>query len=135
MSAVGIVSIAVGLLIMVSRGLLVLAPAATLRWFGGIIQSEANTRIFGTCVLLVAAPMIWAGASEPSGLATVLFIFGVFIVVVSLPALVFFPRAYMAIADGFLPADSDTGLFAWRMLGLAGVVIGAALFMAGLHAL
>jgi hypothetical protein len=116
MSAVGIVSIAVGLLIIVSRGLLVLAPAATLRWFGGIIQSEARTRIFGTCALLVAAPMIWAGASEPSGLATVLFIFGVFVV-------------------EFLPADSNTGLFGWRILGLVGVVIGAALFMAGLRAL
>ena len=135
MSAIGVVSIAVGLLIMVSRGLLVLAPAATLRWFGGIVQSEARTRILGTCALLVAAPMIWAGASETSGLGFVLFVFGVLVVIVSLPALVFFPRAYMAIADGFLPADSDTGLFGWRILGLVGVVIGAALIMAGLRAL
>ena len=59
---------------------------------------------------------------------------GVFVVVVSLPALVFFPRAYMSVAEGFLPADSNNGLFGWRMLGLVGVVIGTALFMAGLHA-
>jgi hypothetical protein len=135
MSAIGIVSMAVGLLIIVSRGLLVLAPAATLRWFGGIIQPEAKTRIFGICALLVAAPMIWAGASETSGLGILLYVFGVFVVIVSLPALVFFPRAYMAIADGFLPTDSNTGLFGWRILGLVGVIIGAALFMAGLRAL
>ena len=135
MSAVAIVSIALGLLIMVSRGLLVVAPAATLRWFGGIIRSEARTRIFGACVSVIAAPMIWAGTSETSGLATVLLVFGVFVVVVSLPALVFFPRAYMSFAEGFLPADSNNGLFGWRMLGLVGLVIGAALFMAGVHAL
>ena len=79
--------------------------------------------------------MIWACASETSGLASVLFVFGMFVVVISLPALVFFPRAYMAVVDGLLPADLDTGLFGWRMLGLVKVIIGAALFMAGLHAL
>ena len=85
--------------------------------------------------MLVAAPMIWAGASETSGLASVLFVFGVLVAVVSLPALVFFPRAYMAVAQGFVPADLNAGLFGWRALGLVGVIIGAGLFMAGLDAL
>ena len=45
MSAVAIVSIAIGLLVIVSRGILVIAPAATLRWFGGVVQSEQRQNV------------------------------------------------------------------------------------------
>lgn len=72
MSAVGIVSIAVGVVTVCGRIPLVVAPAATLRWFKGMIMTNGRIRVLGAFVLLLGATMVWAGASEDSGLAAIL---------------------------------------------------------------
>ena len=80
--------------------------------------------------------MIWSGMSENSSLAAVLFIFGIFFLVVAIPALVLFPNVYMSIAESMLPADDPAGnLFGWRILGLVSVIIGIAIFRVGVEAL
>ena len=124
-----------GAIILCSRGPLLVAPATTLRVFRAIIKTNARTRILGTCLVLLGAPTIWAGGSEESTLAIILMFIGWASVGVGVPALVLFPRIYVAIADAILPADSNTDLFGWRLIGLVGVVIGPALFGAGLHTL
>ena len=124
-----------GAIIVCSRGLLLLAPAATLRGFRAMIRTDARTRTFGTCLVLLAVPAIWAGTSENSTLATVLLFIGWTVVGICIPALVLFPRVYMNVAEASLPADSITSLFGWRVVGLLGVVIGATLFWFGLLAL
>ena len=134
MSAVGIMSIVLGLLIAISRGFLVAFPTATLRWFVNRIQTESRTRLFGICWLPLPGLMIWAGASEDNGLAGVLLIFGLFMPF-PIGWLVLFPRSYMEFCGAFVPPDPSSDLMGWRMLGLLGVVVGAVFIYFGWLAL
>ena len=134
MSAVGIVTIALGLLIAVSRGSLVVFPAATLRWFEERIKTETRTRLIGIYALPVPGLMIWAGASEDSGLAGVLLILGLFMLVAS-AWLVLLPRSYMEFCGAFLPPEPGSNLRRWRMIGLLGVAFGAVFIYFGWLAL
>jgi len=135
MSAVGVVSIVLGLLIAISRTFLVLFPAATLRWtVERLIPTESRTRIYGICVVPLPAAMIWAGASEDSGLAGILLIFGLFMFAV-IPWLVIFPRSFMEFCGIFLPSHTDSKLIGWRAIGTLGIGIGAALIYYGWLAL
>ncbi len=135
MSTAGMAAMFLGVLIICSRVPLVLIPASALRWFGEAIKTEGRTRVSGAIVVLIAVPMIWSGMSENTGLAGVLFIFGVFVLVFAISALVLFPRVYMSLANSFVPDDLNGNLFGWRILGLVGVIIGVAIFMVGLDSL
>jgi hypothetical protein len=137
MSEVGIVSIVLGVVVVCSRGALVLAPAATLRWFAGVISTNRRIRILGVVTLALGGTMVWAGASEHSGLATILSVAGWGVVGLSALALLLFPGAYRAIAEALLPLEAavDADLGAWRSLGLLGVIMGGLLIYFGALAL
>ncbi len=136
-SEVGVVSIVVGVVVVCSRGALLVAPAATLHWFEGVIATNGRTRALGAFALTLGATMVWAGASEHSGLATVLSLVGWVVVGISALALLLFPGIYRAIAEAILPsaADADADLIGWRILGLLGVSIGGLLIYYGAVAL
>jgi len=134
MSTVGIVTIALGVLIVVGRGWLLVAPEATLGWFKETIASNARLRMFGAFLMASGAAMVWASASEDSGLGTFLTIFGWGILVISAPLLVLFPGVYRAIANPFMPSDTS-GYFLWRFAGLAGAAIGVLIIYFGVLAL
>ena len=72
MNAVGIVSIALGVLVVCVRGYSLVAPVPNLRWFRTMSRTNGGLRKLGTFVLLVGLTIIWAGSSEDSGLADVL---------------------------------------------------------------
>ena len=73
MSAVGIVGIVMGLLVVIGRGApLMVAPATYLRWFRGLIRTNNTTRMFGALLLILCAAMAWAGATDDSTLANLL---------------------------------------------------------------
>ncbi len=135
MSAVGIVSIAVGVVAVCVRGALLVAPAATLRWFKGTIGTNGRIRVLAAFALTLGATMVRAGASADSGLADVLSVFGWVIVGISTPALVLFPGAYLALANAILPSDPSASLTGWRLRGLAGVIAGVLLIYFGALAL
>ena len=120
---------------MCSRGALLVAPAATLRWFEGVIKTNGRTRALGAVTLALGATMAWAGASEYSGLATILSVGGWVVVGISTVALLLFPAAYRAIAEAILPSDANADLSSWRILSLAGVIIGGLLIYFGALAL
>ena len=131
MSSVGIVCIVLGSLIVISRGLVVVSPAATLRWFKDMIRTETRVRTLGVFALTLPALMIWAGASEDTVLAQVLLIFGLFLLLFAIPWLVFFPRSYMELTSSLLPSN----LMGWRLLGLLGAIVGLVLVYFGWRAL
>ena len=135
MSEVGVVSIVLGVVVVCSRGALLVAPAATLRWFEGVIATNGRTLALGAVTLTCGASMAWAGSSEHNGLATILSVVGWAVVGISTLALVLFPAAYRAIAEAVLPTDTDEDLIGWRILGLAGVVVGGLLIYFGALAL
>jgi hypothetical protein len=132
---VGIASIVVGVVVLCSRGALLVVPAATLRWFRAVIATNARIRSLGAVALSLGATMLWAGASEHGGLATTLSVVGSAIVGMSTLALLLFPAVYRAIAEAMLPFDGDTDLTGWRVRGLLGVVLGGLLIYFGALAL
>ena len=131
MSSVGIVCIVLGSFIVISRGLIAVSPAATLRWFKDMIKTETRVRTLGLFALTLPALMIWAGASEDTVLAQVLLIFGLFFLLFAIPWLVFFPRSYMELTSSLLPSN----LMGWRLLGLLGAIVGLVLVYFGWDAL
>lgn len=135
MSEIGVVSIVFGVVLVCSRGALLLAPAATLGWFERVIETDGRIRALGAVALMLGTPMVWAGASERSGLAMVLFVVGWVVIGSSTLALVLFPDAYRSIAEAVLPSDTDEDLIGWRLLGLLGVFIGGLLIYYGALAL
>ena len=134
MSAVGIVSIAVGVAVVCGRIPLLVAPAATLRWFQRTIGTNGRVRVMSALVLALGATMLWAGVSEDSVLATILSVFGVGSVAIGTLVLLF-PDVYLAIVKAMLPSDATASLIGWRMAGLAGVVAGGVLVYFGALAL
>ena len=135
MNSAGIIAMILGALIVCSRGPLLFAPRASIRLFREAIKTNNRTRVLGAFAVLLAGSMMWSGASQGSSLETIMFIFGVFFLVFTIPALVLFPHVYMSIADEVLPDDSGGRLLGWRVIGLAGIVIGGAIFWIGVDAL
>ncbi len=135
MSAVGIVTIALGVLVVCGRGTLLVAPAATLCWFKETIASNGRLRTLGAFLVTLGVAMAWAGASEDSGLATFLTVFGWGILGNSVLVLMLFPGVYRAMANPFLPSDTSGSLFLWRFKGLAGTLVGVLIIYFGALAL
>ena len=135
MSPVGIVSIAVGVFAVCTRAPLVVAPAATLRWWKTAFSTNGRVRLFGIGLLPLAATMIWAGSSEDSGLAGFLLLVGLGTVAMCALLLVPFPGAFRALADEIMPSDPSGSLIGWRLVGLAVVLASAVLIYLGVLAL
>ena len=135
MSAVGIASIALGIFVVCGRGPLLVAPAATLRWFNSVIETNSRIRVLGIVVLLVGAGMILAGATEGSTLASILTIWGWAMVALGTLALMIFPGAYREFASAFLPAKEEESLPGWRLMGGLGTIVGLMLIYFGVLAL
>lgn len=135
MNRVAVVSIVLGVIVVCSRGALLVAPAATLGWFEDLIATDGRIRALGAFTLTLGATMVWADTAENSGLATILRLGGWAIVAFSTPALVLFPMAYRAIAESVLPSSGDSDLAGWRLLGLIGVILGGLLIYFGALAL
>jgi len=135
MSAVGIVSITLGVLLVFARATLLVAPGATLRWFKETVASNHRLRTLGAFLVPLGAAMAWAGASEDSGLATFLTVIGWGFLGTSALVLVLFPGIYRAIATPFLPSDTSGSLVLWRFRGLAGTIAGVLIIYFGALAL
>ena len=139
MSAVGIVSIALGLLVVFGRGgPLVVAPVAYLRWLMPVrrrlSQTNKTTRILGACLLILGATMFGAGTTGDSTLADILMLGGIGGVTVG-AALVIGPGMLRKFSSAFLPAVEDERLLGWRVIGLLVTVAGVVLIYFGVLAL
>ena len=134
MSAVGVVSIALGLLVVCGRGPLVVAPAAWLRWLRGLIETNKTTRIFAAFLMVISAAMVWAGTADATALAVILRLWGLLgLVLASL--MVISPGPWREFASAFFPAVGDTRLPGWRMIGVLNVIVGSLLVYFGVLAL
>ncbi len=143
MSALGIVSIGVGVLGVCYGGFLFVAPAALMRWFSTTARTNGRTRTFGAFMLPLGVAMIWAGASEEgsfdlngqSTLAFILSLIGWAWVVVMTTALVLFPGFFRALIHTFVPSELSGSLIGWRFLGLVRIAISAPFIYFGALAL
>lgn len=106
------------------------------RWAGfkETIASNGRLRTLGAFLMALGAVMVWASASEDSGLGTFLTIFGWGILGISALLFVLFPGVYRAIANPFMPSDMS-GFFLWRFAGLGGTLAGVLIIYFGVLAL
>ena len=135
MSAVGIVTIALGVLGVCESGAPLVAPEAYFGWLKETIASNARIRMLGAFGMALGGAMVWAGTSEDSGLATFLTVLGWVMLVISALALVLFPGVYHTIANPFMPSVTSGSLFLWRVRGLAGILAGVLIIYFGVLAL
>ena len=124
-----------GLLVVCGRVPLVVAPAAMMRWFRRLIDTDTKIRKLGTIFVVLGAGMIWAGATEIGVLARILTIWGWYIVGASFVLLIIFPGVYRELASIFLPAEAETNLPGWRLIGGIGTLAGSLLIYYGVLAL
>ena len=134
MNAVAIVSIALGVLTVCSRGYSLVAPASALRSFRTMVGTNRGLRILGAFLLLIGLTMIWAGFSQDSGLADVLSFLAFAFVGLSI-LLLLFPSAYRNIVDLTMPEDTEGVFIFVRFKSLYGIIIGVLFIYFGVHAL
>ena len=134
MSAVGIVTIALGVLGVCESGAPLVAPEAYFGWLNETSASNARIRMLGAFGMALGGAMVWASTSEDSVLGIFLPIFGWVCLVISGLLLVLLPGVYRAIANPFMPSDTSN-FFLWRCAGLAGLPVGVFIIYFGVLAL
>jgi len=132
-SAVGVVSIAAGVVIVCLRGATLVAPAATLRWVTGALRRSGAIRLMGMVTVTLGAGMVWAGASEDHTLATILSIGGAAWIGLGIGPLLS-PGPLRGLVKAILPSDPGDRLALWRLGGMK-VIPGVLLIYFGVRAL
>lgn len=92
-------------------------------------------RAFGVIGAALGGILIWAGASEDTGLADVVTFIG-WVLVVGFTALwVLLPGAYRSMVNATAPEDTNGFLTFVRIKGMSGVIIGVLLVYFGVRSL
>ena len=135
MSGLAWCSVAFGVLLLVSRGPLAFAPAATMRFYHGVVATPARVRVLGVVIgvlgLLVASTS-WAGEGGAEqffrGLGALFILLAVLLLVA--------PAAYQRIAEAVLSfSDESVDTAVVRGVGIFAMALGAFLIYLGLAVL
>ena len=133
MDSLSIICIGVGILVIVSRGPLIFAPSATLRFYDRwLLSTNARFRIFGVVFATLAMALLFSDFGE-GVLTGLLHTFGWFMATVALLFLVLpnvFRRFFQSIF-GYINKSVDERII--RIVGLLAVVVGFALIYVGVY--
>ncbi len=133
MDSLSIICIAVGSFAIVSRGPLIFAPSATLRFYDRwMFSTNARFRVFGVVFATLAMALLFSDFGE-GVLAGLLHTFGWFMATVALLCLVLpnvFRRFFQTIF-GYIKKSVDERIM--RTVGFLGVVFGLALIYVGVY--
>ncbi len=135
MDPLAIACVALGLLVILSRAPLVVAPGATLRSYRKLLASTARTRTLGVLVLALGMAVVIPAWGVERTLVRVLEVLG-WLLCFGGALLLVFPAAFRLLADNLLRAASEAVDEAFlRVVGLIAVAVGAALIYVGLRIL
>ena len=133
MDSLSIMCIVLGTLTIVSRGPLIFAPSATLRFYDRwMFSTNARFRVFGVVFATLAMALLFSDFGE-GVLAGLLHTFGWFMATVALLFLVLpnvFRRFFQTIF-GYIEKSVDERIM--RIVGLLSVVFGLALIYVGVY--
>ncbi len=132
MSLAGLVTICLGVLVVLTRGVMLIAPATSLGWFKAAVKTQQRTQILAVVALPLPLAMIWPSFSEDSGLASVLLTLGIFLLLVIALGLFAFPGFIMRVANSVTPHRSAESLARWRIVGLFGMLMGVFIIFIGM---
>ena len=120
MNAVAIASIALGMLIIATRGPLIFAPEGTVRVFLSFLENSAGTRAMA-CLLGLAGLATLGGTRGADGTLFHVIAVVAWMMVAGCVFLLLLPTVYQQLARSILEAFDTAAL---RMLGVLGVGIG-----------
>lgn len=130
MNALAIVVIAFGLMVIVSRAPLIVAPGAVRDFYMDLIGTNGRMRWFGVAVFALGAGFVWAASGEPGVLADVFYIAGLLVILLALIAVIPFPAFSHKLATKVWSAFSEPVL---RVIGVLAVLFGIALVYLGFN--
>ena len=133
MDSLSIICIAVGILVIVSRGPLIFAPSATLRFYDRwLFSTNARCRAVGVVFATLAMALLFSDFGE-GVLTGLLHTCGWFMATVALLFLVLpnVLRRFFQTIFGYIEESVDDGIV--RIVGLLAVVFGLALIYAGIY--
>ncbi len=127
MNNLAIVSIIMGILLVIGRGPLIFAPAATLRVIRKIVKKKSNLRLLGIPTSLLGAAMITSSLDTNQSFTLIILIPGCLILLAGLSEI--FITSFI----------QRIGIYIWsmskrkaRLLGLFSVVLGSGFIYLGL---
>ena len=127
MEPIAITTLSVAVIVIVSRGALMLAPTATLRAFQSLVAKPSSVRMLGAVLALLGTAWVrtapGAAALHPTASAG-LSLLGWLLLTTS-AWLLLWPGSYQLVGTTFLEAIRDTAVV--RLLGALGTVAGGAL--------
>jgi len=129
MNTLALFLIAFGLMIIVSRAPLIVAPGATRSAYLAFISTDRRMRLFGLFAASLGGLVFWIGLTNSGVAAEILNWLGVAIVALSLGGMIPFPGPARKLAETIWTAISPPAL---RLVGLLSSVAGAALIYYGL---
>ena len=133
MDSLSTICIGVGILVIVGRGPLIVAPTATLRFYDRwLLSTKARFRVFGAVFAILSIALLFSDFGE-GVLAGFLHTFGWFMAAVallflSLPNVL---RRFIQSIFGYIEESVDDGIV--RIVGLLAVVFGFALIYVGVY--
>ena len=133
MDSLSIICIAVGILVIVSRGPLIFSPSATLRFYDRwVLSTNARFRALGAVIATLAMALLFSDFGE-GVLAGLLHTCGWFMATVALLFLVLpnVLRRFFQTIFGYIEESVDDGIV--RIVGLLAVVFGVALIYVGVY--
>ena len=122
--------LSLGVIIIVSRGPLVIWPAATRNVYHRLLKTNQRVRVFGLVLLPLATAMILANRGDPRDAAILLTGLGYLFICIVLVFLLIIPGIYRLIADTVLEAMDSVML---RGVGVMAVIVGILLVYTGLR--
>ena len=128
MSALAIVIIAVGLLIIFTRGPFIFAPEKTRARTLSLFETDKRMRTLGMVFSFFGAVLIWASLGETGGWAVAVYLFGVLAVTIS-ALFIPFPGRMRGYATRIWAGFSQTTL---RVIGVSSTALGLLLVYYGL---
>ena len=130
MSHLALVSIALGTLVIATRGPLVFAPAGTLGAYRNLIRSNARVRVLGVFGTLIGLAMIAAASGTDGAGAWVIWVWGCLALAVSALFVLPFASAYRQVTEVIVDLMENSDLS--RLLGALNIAFGALLVYLGL---
>lgn len=128
MSALSIVLIAFGLLIIVSRAPFMWAPEKTRQFTLSLFRTDSKMRLLGFIFGLIGAGFVWAAWEVPTTVAAVMNYFGFFIVALAVIFMIPFPAKMRSFAMRVWKSFSEATL---RIIGALSTIFGLALIWYG----
>lgn len=128
MSALAIVIIAFGVLLIVTRGPFIYAPEKTRTRMLSLFGTDSRMRALGFVFALIGAVFIWASWGETGGWAVAVYLFGVLAFIISALFIIPFSGRMRGFATRVWAGFSETTL---RVIGVSSTAFGLLLVYNG----